>query len=74
MWMVEHKEGSGWLSLQIYPLHPYMGFNEDSSYNERLVFTLEDARSELWLLLRKQFNYAWEDPNFSHSCQALPGE
>jgi len=58
--MVECEDGSGWLSVQIYPLHP------DVRLDRRFAFTLGNNKTELWRLLKEQFDVAWEDPSFSH--------
>jgi hypothetical protein len=58
--MVESEDGSGWASVQIYPLHP------DTSFEKRLTFILGNNKTELWRVLSEQFDFAWEDPKFSH--------
>jgi len=58
--MVECEDGSGWLSVQIYPIHP------DFAIEKRLGFTLGDNKTELWQALKEQFDAAWDDPSFSH--------
>lgn len=59
--LVECEDGSNWLSVQIYPLHP------DIRIGERLTFTLRNDKTELWRSLKAQFDAAWEDPNFSQA-------
>lgn len=58
--MVENEDGSGWASVQIYPLHP------DVLDKQRLFFTLGNNKTKLWQVLSEQFDFAWEDPCFSH--------
>jgi hypothetical protein len=52
MFMVECDDGSGWLSVQIYPLHP------DMTREKRLTFTLGDTKTRLWNTLKEQFDLA----------------
>jgi hypothetical protein len=65
--MVEYDDGSGWLSLQIYPLHP------DFAIEKRLGFILSNNRTELWQTLKEQFDAAWDDPSFSYPLEGWDG-
>lgn len=59
--MIETEDGAGWLSVQIYPMHP------DIPIGRRLTFVAGGGRTELWNILEEQFDTAWEDRNFSMS-------
>ena len=64
MIIMECEDGSAWLSVQIYTLHP------DLPHSDRLTFTLGDSKTILWNNLKSQFDIAWEDPQFSHPFKA----
>lgn len=62
--MIELRDGTGWLSVQIYPIHP------DFAIDRRLGFVLGNNKTELWQVLQEQFDAAWDDPCFSHPLEA----
>lgn len=59
MIMLKKRDGSGWASISLYPLHP------DIPAPKRHTFALSDNTSTLWQDLEQQFDLAWEDPSLS---------
>jgi hypothetical protein len=59
MIMLEKRDGAGWASISLYPLHP------DIPAPKRQTFALSDNSSPLWQNLKQQFDLAWEDPSLS---------
>jgi len=70
--MVESEDGTGWLSVRIYPMHP------DIPIDRSLTFVAGSKKTELWSVLEEQFDAAWEDKNFSKiaglGLHRFPGE
>jgi len=58
--MIEKTDGTGWVSTQIYPLHP------DFRTAKRFMFTLGSNKSKLWESIQEHFDAAWDDPGFSY--------